>query len=270
MAGTNPTPVFLLLVAALAVTASGQNCGCSSGLCCSKYGYCGTGEPYCGDGCQSGPCYSSGGNGSGHGVVSVADVVTQQFFDGIIGQAAAGCEGKGFYTRQAFLNAAAKYSNFGKGATVADSKREIAAFFAHVAHETENLCYKEERDKSNSYCDPKYTQYPCAPGKKYYGRGPLQLTWNYNYGAAGKDIGFDGLNSPETVSSDPTVSFKTALWFWMNNVHSIINQGFGATIRAINSIECNGGNTAQVNDRINHFKNYCNQLGVDPGTNLSC
>ena len=74
--------------------------------------------------------------------------------------------------------------------------------------------------------------------KGYYGRGPIQLSWNYNYGPAGSSIGFDGLNNPETVATDPIISFRAALWFWMNNVHSIIlsGQGFGATIRAINGI----------------------------------
>lgn len=32
---------------------------CSEGLCLSKYGYCGTGDAYCGEGCQSGPCNGS-------------------------------------------------------------------------------------------------------------------------------------------------------------------------------------------------------------------
>jgi len=36
-----------------------QGCGCASGLCCSEYGYCGTGDAYCGAGCQSGPCSGS-------------------------------------------------------------------------------------------------------------------------------------------------------------------------------------------------------------------
>ncbi|KAB1219449.1 Chitinase 4, partial [Morella rubra] len=98
---------------------------------------------------------------------------------------------------------------------------------------------------------PNYTQYPCNPDQKYYGRGPLRLTWNYNYGAGGSNIGFDGLNSPETLTSDLIISFKTALWFWMNNVHQVISQGFGATIRAINgAIECNGGNSTAVQFRI--------------------
>ncbi|KAI0503643.1 hypothetical protein KFK09_014577 [Dendrobium nobile] len=269
-------PKMLLLIAApllaACALAHAQNCGCTSDLCCSKFGYCGSGDPYCGDGCQSGPCYNqppSGGGGSGG--VSVGDVVTQQFFNSIIGQAGAGCEGKRFYTRQAFLDAVKqKYSSFGRDATADDSKREIAAFFAHVTHETGYFCYIEEVDKSNAFCDTSFSQYPCAPGKKYYGRGPLQISWNFNYGPAGQDIGFDGLKSPETVSNNVVVSFKTALWFWMNNVHSVVNQGFGATIRAINSIECGGGNTGEMNDRVNIYKNYCNQFGVSPGDNLTC
>ncbi|KAL0915843.1 hypothetical protein M5K25_013303 [Dendrobium thyrsiflorum] len=262
------------LLLAASTLAHAQNCGCAQGLCCSKYGYCGTTAPYCGDGCQSGPCYNqppSGGGGGGGGGVSVAGVVTQQFFNSIINQASAGCEGKGFYTRQAFLDAVnQKYPNFAQDSTADDSKREIAAFFAHATHETGYFCYIEQVEKSLSFCDTSYMQYPCAPGKKYYGRGPLQISWNFNYGPAGEDIGFDGLNSPEIVSSDVVISFKTALWFWMNNVHNVLNQGFGATIHAINSLECAGGDTAAVNDRVKIYNNYCNQFGVSLGDNLVC
>ncbi|KAH9686914.1 Chitinase 6 [Citrus sinensis] len=41
------------------------------------------------------------------------------------------CAGKSFYTRDAFLNAANSYPEFGSG-SADDSKREIAAFFAHA------------------------------------------------------------------------------------------------------------------------------------------
>uniref|UniRef100_A0A5B6ZNK8 chitinase n=1 Tax=Davidia involucrata TaxID=16924 RepID=A0A5B6ZNK8_DAVIN len=140
-------------------------------------------------------------------------------------------------------------------------------------HETGYLCYIEEvNGASYDYCDESNSEYPCAPNKSYYGRGPLQLTWNYNYGAAGAAIGFDGLNNPEIVASDPVVSFKTALWSWMTNVHSIITsgRGFGATIQAINVAECNGGNPASANARVGYYIDYCKQLGVAPGDNLDC
>ena len=106
-------------------------------------------------------------------------------------------------------------------------------------------------------------------GQKYYGRGPLQISWNYNYGPAGRSIGFNGLSNPGIVATNVDISFKTALWFWMNNVHSVVNQGFGATIRAINgAIECNGGSPSSVDARVQYYKNYCSQFGVSPGDYL--
>ncbi|PSR84749.1 Endochitinase [Actinidia chinensis var. chinensis] len=245
----------------------GQNCGCASGLCCSQFGFCDTGNDFCGTGCQSGPCIGSNG-------VSVADIVSQAFFDGIVNQAPAGCVGKSFYTRSAFLNALSSFSAFGTIGTVDDSRREIAAFFAHASHETGSFCKIEEDDgASKDYCEESNTDYPCVPNKNYYGRGPLQLSWNYNYGAAGEFLGFDGLNNPEIVATDSLVSFRAALWYWMRNVHPIMTtgQGFGATIRAINGdVECDGKKPDLVTARVNLYTDFCNQLGVAPGDNLRC
>lgn len=113
----------------LSRTAVAQNCGCDSTNCCSQFGYCGTDSDYCGTGCQSGPCLNSNG-------ASVSDIVTQSFFDGIVNQASASCAGKSFFTRAAFLNSLSLFSAFGTIGTTDDSKREIAAFFAHATHET--------------------------------------------------------------------------------------------------------------------------------------
>ncbi|KAL3724320.1 hypothetical protein ACJRO7_029483 [Eucalyptus globulus] len=254
IAGFSPARVF------------SQGCGCATNLCSSQYGYCGTGDQYCGTGCQSGPCYSSSTPTTPSSRVSVADVVTDSFFNSIIGQANAGCAGKSFYTRQAFLDAAGGYPEFGTVGSANDSKREIAAFFAHVTHD------HQIDGPSKNYCQESNTQYPCNPNKGYYGRGPHQISWNYNCGPAGESIGFDGLNSPETVANNAVVSFKTAFWFWMNNVHSVITsgQGFGTTIRAINGMECGSGNPAAVQARVQYYTDYCNRFGVSPGDNLTC
>ncbi|BBG93700.1 homolog of carrot EP3-3 chitinase, partial [Prunus dulcis] len=217
--------------------------------------------------------------------VSVADIVTPEFFNGIIGQADASCVGKNFYSRATFLEALKSYDQFGKIGSIDDSKREIAAFFAHVTmrlfipkiednmmFDCADFCYIEEIDgPSKDYCDETNTQYPCKSNKGYYGRGPIQLSWNFNYGPAGESIGFDGLNSPETVANDPIIAFKTALWYWMTHVRPVIGEGFGATIRAINgALECDGGNPATVQKRVEYFTEYCNQLGIAPGDNLTC
>jgi len=204
----------------------------------------------------------------------VGDIATEDFFNGILSGAADTCAGKKFYTYSDFITAANGFSGFGTTGTSDDEKREIAAFFANVAHETSSFCSIEEIQKDD-YCDSNNTQYPCAAGKQYYGRGPIQLSWNYNYGAAGSYLGVDLLNNPETVAQDALIAWKTALWYWNVNsdCHSAITsgQGFGATIQAINgALECNGGNTDEVNDRVSYYTKYCSQFGVDPGSNLSC
>ncbi|CAA3017914.1 endochitinase EP3-like [Olea europaea subsp. europaea] len=137
-----------------------------------------------------------------------------------------------------------------------------------------HFCYIEEiNGPSKDYCDESNKEYPCAQGKGYYGRGPIQLSWNFNYGPAGKSIGFDGLNNPQIVATNNVVSFKTGLWFWMNHCHDIITsgQGFGATIRAVNGdLECDGANPSTVNARVKYYREYCDKLGVDPGNNIRC
>ncbi|EOY04723.1 Carrot EP3-3 chitinase, putative isoform 2 [Theobroma cacao] len=280
------TVVLVGILAAVAMPQNvlAQNCGCAPNLCCSQFGFCGLGNDYCGTGCKGGPCFSKSPGGA-----SVASIVSPAFFNGIINQARSDCVGKRFYTRQAFLTAHDSFPDFGKLGSDVDSKREIAAFFAHATHETERklsffstehrfftkahysyFCYTEEIDKSNRYCENS-PQYPCAPGKSYHGRGPIQLTGNINYGNAGKALGLNLLNNPELVATNPVVSFKTALWYWMNAVRPVVRQGFGATIKAINGrIECGGGAPQKVQRRIGFYTAYCKQLGVDPGPNLSC
>ena len=43
------------------------------------------------------------------------------------------------------------------------------------------------------------SQYHCLSGKDYYGRGPLQITWNYNYEPAGEDIGFNNTQGSDLL-----------------------------------------------------------------------
>ncbi|CAN1304083.1 Chitinase 4 [Linum perenne] len=172
----------------------------------------------------------------------VANIVTPAFFNGIRNRAPNNCAGKSFYTREAFIQAARSYPSFGNRGSDVGSKREIAAFFAHVTHET--------GINKGEYCDR--TRYPCAQGKKYYGRGPLQLTWNYNYAECGKANNFDGVNNPDIVARDPVLAWRTALWFW------------------INGMECNGGNTPAVNARVSYYTQYCQQLGINVDANARC
>ena len=56
---------------------------------------------------------------------SVADIVTQDFFNGIINQADASCAGKNFYTRAGFLDALNSYNQFGNLGSADDSSGKL-------------------------------------------------------------------------------------------------------------------------------------------------
>ncbi|MET9053103.1 glycoside hydrolase family 19 protein [Streptomyces rhizosphaericola] len=187
-----------------------------------------------------------------------------------------------FYTYSGLVSALSAYPAFANTGSTEVKRREAAAFLANVSHETGGLVHIVEQNTANypHYCDWS-RPYGCPAGQAaYYGKGPIQLSWNFNYKAAGDALGIDLLNNPWLVQNNASVSWKTALWYWNTQngpgwmtAHNAIvnNQGFGHTIRAINgSIECNGGNPAQVQSRINKFQQFTQILGTTPGSNLSC
>jgi putative chitinase len=50
-------------------------------------------------------------------------------------------------------------------------------------------------------------------GRRYKGRGPIQLTGRDNYRRAGRALGLDLEGNP-TMAAEPRVGFRTAGWFW--------------------------------------------------------
>jgi predicted chitinase len=187
-----------------------------------------------------------------------------------------------FYSYSGLTAALDAYPGFANTGDDTVKKQEAAAFLANVNHETGGLVYIVEQNTANypHYCDAGQP-YGCPAGQAaYYGRGPIQLSWNFNYKAAGDNLGIDLLNNPYLVEQDSAVAWKTGLWYWntqtgpgtMTPHDAMVNQrGFGETIRSINgSIECNGGNPAQVQSRIDKYTQITGILGVPAGDNLSC
>ncbi|MET8863517.1 glycoside hydrolase family 19 protein [Nonomuraea sp. NPDC004580] len=187
-----------------------------------------------------------------------------------------------FYTYSGLVAALSAYPAFAKTGSDTVRKQEAAAFLANVGHETGGLVHIVEQNTANysHYCDPGQS-FGCPAGQSaYYGRGPMQLSWNYNYKAAGDALGLPLLTNPWLVQQDASVAWKTAIWYWMTQNgpgtmtahNAIVNgRGFGETIRSINGrVECNGGNPAQVQSRITTYQRFTQILGVSPGGNLSC
>ena len=188
----------------------------------------------------------------------------------------------GFYTYSGLTAALSAYPGFANTGSDTVKKQEAAAFLANVSHETGGLVYVVEQNTANypHYCDASQP-YGCPAGQAaYYGRGPIQLSWNFNYKAAGDALGIDLLNNPWLVQNDSAVAWKTGLWYWntqsgpgtMTPHNAMVNgAGFGQTIRSINgSLECDGRNPAQVQSRVDAYNRFTSILGVSPGGNLYC
>lgn len=212
------------------------------------------------------------------------------------------------FSYEAFISAANAFPAFASQGTVEVRKRELAAFLANISHETTGgwptapggaqawgLYFTQEVGCENGAC-PGYcvadAKYPCAPGKTYHGRGPIQLSYNFNYGPAGEALKVDLLHNPDLVTSDGTIAFKTGLWFWMTpqapkpSSHDVMTgtwkpsaadttagrkPGFGMTVNIINGgIECQKATPPQVTDRVAFYQRYTGMLSVDMGQAVYC
>ncbi|MDH2429244.1 glycoside hydrolase family 19 protein [Sphaerisporangium sp. TRM90804] len=187
-----------------------------------------------------------------------------------------------FYTYNGLVAALSAYPAFAGTGSDTVRRQEAAAFLANVNHETGGLVHVVEQNTANypHYCDQSQS-YGCPAGQAaYYGRGPIQLSWNFNYKAAGDALGLPLLTNPYLVQNDASVAWKTGIWYWMTQNgpgtmtphNAMVNgRGFGETIRSINgSLECGGRNPAQVQSRVAAYQRFTQILGVATGGNLTC
>lgn len=189
------------------------------------------------------------------------------------------------YDYQSFLMAVAKFPAFCLEGDANLCKRELSTFFAQTTHEcgmeeswqaiptwrqgfyyiTEKACTPQT---GAPICDYKSDGqsaiwWPPRSGVQYFGRGPFQLSWNYNYGQfSTAEFGDQNvlLANPDLVGKDGYTAFSSAMWFYMTpqapkpSMHEIatklyvpsaydVSQGlgsvFGATTMVINGgLEC--------------------------------
>jgi len=217
-------------------------------------------------------CSGGGTGGGGNGSFVVSEAQFNQMFP----------SRNPFYTYSGLVAALSAYPAFAATGGDAARKQEAAAFLANVNHETGGLVHIVEQNTANypHYCD--WNQpYGCPAGQAaYYGRGPIQLSWNFNYKAAGDYLGINLLNNPDQVATNATTSWKTAIWYWMTQNgpgtmtphNAMVNsRGFGQTIRSINgSLECDGRNPGTVESRVSKYRSFTSIIGVATGSNLYC
>jgi len=117
-----------------------------------------------------------------------------------------------------------------------NTPKRHAAFLAQLAHESVEFKFFEEIADGSAYegREDLGNIHP-GDGKRYKGRGPIQLTGRSNYRAAGQALGLDLEGNPPRAA-DLDVGFRTATWFWnSHNLSPLADQGdFLAITKSIN------------------------------------
>jgi len=97
---------------------------------------------------------------------------------------------------------------------ILDNPLRMAHFMAQVAHESGGFRYMEEIASGQAYegrADLGNAQ--PGDGKRYKGRGPIQLTGRANYRLFGRALGIDFEGHPEMVAY-PSVGLLAGCHFW--------------------------------------------------------
>lgn len=106
----------------------------------------------------------------------------------------------------------------------------IAAFLAQIGHESGGLRYVKEiwgptvaQQRYEGRADLGNTQ--PGDGKRFMGRGLIQITGRTNYEAVGRALGIDAVASPEVLES-PLYASLSAGWFWSSrNLNALADEG---------------------------------------------
>jgi len=100
----------------------------------------------------------------------------------------------------------------------------VAAFVAQLAHESGEFRWMEEiwgptpaqrRYEPQTDLAKRLGNTAPGDGKRFKGRGPIQLTGRANYSRFGGLLGLDLVSAPEQAAT-PTVGFRTAALYWAN------------------------------------------------------
>ena len=100
---------------------------------------------------------------------------------------------------------------------ILDNSLRLIHFLAQLAHESGNFRYMEEIASGAAYEGRKdLGNVMAGDGKRFKGRGPIQLTGRANYRKYGRALGIDFENNPEIVAL-PSVGLLVACKFWTDN-----------------------------------------------------
>ena len=116
----------------------------------------------------------------------------------------------------------------------------VAAFIAQIGHESGRLIYTRELwgpTKAQIGYEGRKDLGNIQPGdgKRYMGRGLIQITGRHNYELCGFALHVDLIGSPQLLEQ-PELACRSAAWFWNNNgLNALADAGeFDKITRRIN------------------------------------
>jgi putative chitinase len=119
-----------------------------------------------------------------------------------------------------------------------DTPEQRAAFLAQVAHESGKLVYVREiwgptpaQSKYEGRLDLGNTQ--PGDGKRFLGRGLIQITGRANYAAVSKGLGIDFVSNPSLLELTDNAAMSAA-WFWYAHGLNAYVSNFTTLTRKIN------------------------------------
>jgi putative chitinase len=139
------------------------------------------------------------------------------------------------------------------------SSLRMAHFLAQIGHESSSLRYTEEVASGSAYegrRDLGNTE--PGDGRRFKGRGLIQLTGRANYAAYSEDTGIDYIASPELIANNPDAAIGVAYWFW--DKHRLSPLADKDNIKTITK-RINGGYNG-LDDRINYLNRAKTIFGI--------
>lgn len=113
-------------------------------------------------------------------------------------------------------------------------------WLSQVGHESASLRYFEEIASGSAYegrLDLGNTQ--PGDGRRFKGRGPIQLTGRHNYTRAGAALKLDLVGNPQ-LAAQPRHAFRVSAWWWWNAGCNTIADGGPSAVQALTR-RINGG-----------------------------
>ena len=172
--------------------------------------------------------------------------------------------------------------NFGEVAVTKAARKagfgdeELAAFLSQVSHESGNFRYAREiwgptPDQRGYENRSDLGNSQPGDGKKFMGRGYIQITGRGNYARYGKKIGVDLEKYPE-LAEKPDNAAKLAIEYWKTDVRPIVGDDWNNVFKHSKAVNFPGAtHPSQINgmtDRQNKYNMYLEKIKIRPGNEV--